>query len=78
LQEVKRQTAESWRSFIQMVMMKSGGQATLEQIYGEVLATASEKITTYSGENWKAKIRQILQFHFEKVDRGIYALPLSA
>ena len=69
--EIKKQVAITWRSTIRVALMKLGGQATLEKIYQEVELIAQKLIANNS--NWKAKIRQQLQFHFHNVERGVWA-----
>jgi hypothetical protein len=70
--DVKRQVAGTWRSIIRIAMMKLGGEATLQRIYAEVERIASEMIER--NDNWKAKVRQVLQFHFTSVQRGVWAV----
>lgn len=61
----------TWRSIIRIVMMKLQ-RATLNEIYEEVEKTAKDLIN--NNPNWKAKIRQKLQVHHTRVERGIWSI----
>lgn len=71
--EIKSRTAMTWRSLVRISLMKLGGFASLADIYEMVRKEAGEKIA--SNQNWMAKIRQVLQIHFESVQRGVWAIP---
>lgn len=68
--EIKRQIASTWRSIIRLVMMKLGGEATLQHIYAEVERIAGEAVA--KNEHWRAKVRQTLQLHCTSVQRGVW------
>ncbi|WP_187648715.1 hypothetical protein [Nitrosophilus labii] len=70
--EIKRQVASTWRSAIRIALMKLGGQASLQEIYREVENIAQHLIS--KNRNWRAKIRQQLQYHFRNVQRGVWAM----
>ena len=70
-QELTSRVATTWRNVIRLVMMKVK-QATLETIYKEVELIAGNLIK--SNLNWKAKIRQKLQLHYENVNKGVWAI----
>lgn len=76
LREIKTQTNQTWRSLIRLALMKLGGKAKLSDIYAMVEQEANERIR--SNAHWMAKIRQTLQFYFESVERGVWALPEAA
>jgi arylamine N-acetyltransferase len=52
--------------------MKHGGRATLNNIYAAVEKIAGEMIA--KNQHWQAKVRQVLQRHFENVQRGVWAV----
>ena len=72
LMGLKRQAASTWRTLVQVALMKLGGKATLSDIYEIVKQQAGAKIL--NNANWMAKIRQTLQYHFTSVQRGLWAI----
>lgn len=68
--ELKKEVAQTWRSLIRIVMMKLG-QASMKTIYAEVEKIAQERIASL--KDWKAKVRQQLQYHCTQVERGVWA-----
>ena len=79
LQSLKKEVARTWRSLIRMALMKLGGQAQVSDIYRMVEEGAAPMLKGYaSAQNWQAKVRQQLQYHFENVQRGVWALPQAA
>jgi arylamine N-acetyltransferase len=70
--EIQKQAAATWRSVIRIALMKHGGKATLDNIYSAVEKIAGELIA--KNQHWKAKVRQVLQKHFDSVQRGIWAV----
>lgn len=63
--------AMTWRSVIRLAMMRLK-EAKLSDIYAEVEKVAASLIA--KNDNYKAKIRQILQKHFRNVERGVWAV----
>lgn len=63
--------AMTWRSVIRTVMMQLR-KASLDEIYSEVERVASSLIA--NNPNYKAKVRQTLQKHFNNVQRGVWAV----
>lgn len=59
----------SWKSVVTMVMTQLN-EATVSMVYDMVERIAPDKVD--GNENWKAKIRQQLQYHFAKIKRGYY------
>lgn len=74
--ELKQRTAGTWKGLIRTILMRLGGQASLSDIYREVEKEAGELVATRP--NWMAKVRQQLQFYFQPVQRGVWALPQAA
>jgi hypothetical protein len=72
---LKNEIAGTWRAIIRTALLQLGGQASLNEIYQLVEKSASEKVR--HNPHWMAKIRQTLQFHFEPVSRGVWALPVA-
>ena len=64
--------AKTWRNAIRLVFMKLGRQATLSEIYKEVEKVAAHLIE--KNRHWKEKIRQTLQRHYSRVERGVWSI----
>lgn len=62
--------ASIWGAVVEEALIRLGGQATLDDIYGEV-----EGHRPTSTKFWREKIRQTLQRHFCRSGRGQYRLP---
>lgn len=60
----------SWRSVVKIAVRRHNGEADLSAVYEMVAQIAPDKIG--SNPNWKAKIRQMLQYHFVKIAKGKY------
>lgn len=61
-----------WRIIVQDAMMELKKETTVEEIYKFVESKAPGRIK--KNPNYKAKVRQQLQFHFERVERGTYKM----
>lgn len=70
--ETKRKLAQTWRSVVRIALMRLNGRAKLSDIYAEVESVAGHKIA--NNVNYKAKVRQTLQKHFESVERGVWGV----
>jgi len=66
----------SWRSCVRLALMKLGGTAPLADIYRKVEEVAGDKLAT--NPTFQATVRKTLQQAFERVDRGVWALPSEA
>lgn len=60
----------SWVDVIEIAVNRHNGQATVQAVYEEVERLAPDKIQ--GNVHWKEKIRQKLQEHFTRVDKGVY------
>ena len=69
--ELQSRVATNWRNAIRIVMMKLQ-KADLNTIYNEIEKVASNLIA--NNPNYKAKIRQTLQKHYNNVERGVWSL----
>ncbi len=69
--DATQKVAMTWRSVIRMVMMNLK-EAKLSDIYAEVEKVAGTLIS--NNQNYKAKVRQTLQKHFNNVERGVWAV----
>ena len=69
--ELQSRVATTWRNAIRIVMMKLQ-KADLNTIYYEIEKVASNLIA--NNPNYKAKIRQQLQKHYNNVERGVWSL----
>lgn len=72
-EELRRGIHGTWRGVVRLALMKLGGEASLDLIYHEVEKCAPADRLARNA-NWKAKVRQTLQFHFEQVERGVWKL----
>jgi len=61
----------TWRMVVKMAISRNNGQAAVEEIYNLVELMAPEK--TIKNRFWKEKVRQQLQYHFNRIEKGIYA-----
>lgn len=60
----------SWRSVITIAVNRNNGEADMETIYSLVETIAPDKCA--NNPNFKAKIRQQLQYHFTNISKGIW------
>lgn len=60
----------SWKSVISNAIRLTDGPAALREIYDMVERIAPDK--TQGNTHWKEKVRQKLQEHFTRIDKGIY------
>lgn len=63
----------TWRNLVEFALRKLGGQASLKELYEFVGVPDGHK-----NKNVTAKIRQVVQNYFVRVDRGVYALANAA
>lgn len=73
VQVVVVKVSESWRIVVKTVLVKLNQPSGLDAIYQEVEAIAEEKVK--GNQHYKEKIRQVLQKHFTRVNKGIYTVP---
>jgi hypothetical protein len=69
--KVYRSVLGTWKNVVHYALMRLGGQAKLGDIYGFV----GTHVDAGENQNVQAKIRQILQRHFARVEEGVWALP---
>jgi len=69
---IQKMAQKTWRNIIKTALINLGHKASLDRIYNEVYHIAKDK--TYANQHWKAKVRQTLQTHFNKIDRAYYSL----
>lgn len=70
--ELKGNVVSTWRNFVRMALINSGGKATLAEIYHQVEQIAGDRVR--KNKHYQEKIRQTLQQHFEPVSRGVWKL----
>lgn len=63
---------KTWQLVIKTVFVNLSRPATLEELYAQVEKVAPEKVKRNA--HYKAKVRQTVQHHFNKVKRGVYTL----
>lgn len=68
---VSRDEKRTWRIVVGEALEELNKSANLEDIYKTVVDIAPKKIAT--NKNYKAKIRQTLQRHYVKINRGEYS-----
>lgn len=61
----------TWKTVISISLDKLNGEASLKAIYEVVDRVAPEKVR--KNENYKAKVRQVLQTYFIRVSKGQYS-----
>lgn len=66
----------TWKDVVGYALKNLGGKGGLPDIYDVVAGAAIEKFK--SNGAWRAQIRKVLQQHFTRVERGIWALPEAA
>lgn len=62
----------SWKNVLSLCLIRLNGEATLKDIYSMAEIIADDKIR--KNKHYKEKIRQQLQRHFERIDKGQYKL----
>lgn len=73
-QQHKVRLTGTWHAVTRQAMLCAGGEASLVELYEIIEKNASDRFS--SNQNWKAKIRQIIQIYndFERVERGVWRL----
>ncbi len=61
---------ETWRLVVGDALKELDGKAKLDDIYETVLDLAPKRVR--KNKHYKAKVRQILQMHFTRIDKGEY------
>lgn len=64
-------TDKTWKVIVKEAMEELQGEATLNDIYEMVLRMSPGKVQR--NRNYKAKIRQTLQFYFNRIETGKYS-----
>lgn len=59
---------KSWREIVHWALLQQGGCASLSVIY-----TCVEPLRPSVGRWWREKVRQILQLHFVRLRKGVWA-----
>ena len=62
----------TWRELVRRTLV-AVSEGKLENIYRHVRKSFPRKVT--GNKHYKAKIRQTLQYHFERTGKGIYKIP---
>lgn len=65
----------TWKNVVKNVLVQMGGKADLTDIYAEVAKTAPSRIG--DNDNWKAKVRQVLNQNldvFKPIERGVWSV----
>lgn len=64
----------SWRLIIKSALVRLHNPASVDEVVKVVESMAPDKVS--ANTNYRAKIRQVLRRHFERLERGIYAKPI--
>lgn len=67
---LSREENRTWRVIVGEALEELSKEASVSDIYDVVLKMAPKKIQNNS--NYKAKVRQTLQRHFDNVDKGVW------
>jgi site-specific DNA-methyltransferase (adenine-specific) len=67
-------TGSVWAKAVATALRRLGGRARVGEIYREL----SQHPRPTNNPWWQEKVRQILQLHFQRVERGVWELPCSA
>jgi hypothetical protein len=62
---------KTWRVIVDSALTELDGEAGLEQIYEAVMRIAPAKAS--NNKHYREKVRQVLQFYFKRVDKGVYS-----
>jgi hypothetical protein len=65
----------AWKSVVSIVLSRLGGSADLQTIYNWVETVAPDKVK--NNQYFREKVRQTLQKHFLKINRGVYSNTIS-
>lgn len=63
---------ETWQIIVGDALKKLNKKARLNEIYDQVSELAPKRVKRNS--HYKAKVRQVLQTYFEKVEKGVYII----
>lgn len=63
---------KSWRLIIETVFIRLNRPIQLSELYNHVEQVAPDKVL--NNKHFKEKIRQVVQLHFTRVQKGMYAL----
>ncbi|AJF08165.1 hypothetical protein [Geoalkalibacter subterraneus] len=72
--ELELQKEWSWRNLVRMALIAKGGKANLQELYALIERMSESKARREQNSHWQAKVRQTLQRHFSRIDRGQWAL----
>lgn len=62
---------KTWKLIVRQAVEELGNTGNLEDIYEKVLKIAPERARR--NKHYKEKIRQTLQFYFDRVEKGVYS-----
>jgi hypothetical protein len=60
--------ARTWRVIVGQALVDLNGNASVSEIYDAVVKIAPKRI--HKNQNYKAKVRQILQYHYTRISKG--------
>lgn len=72
IQNLQTQYARTWKSLVQIALMKLEGKANLSDLYEVISNIAPEKVK--NNANYRAKVRQTLQQSFVAIERGTWSI----
>lgn len=63
-------SSDTWKVIVGKALVRLGKENTLREVYQEVISIAPKKVR--NNNNYRAKVRQILQQHFKRVAKATY------
>lgn len=66
----------TWKTIVEHSLRVLGGKGEISEIYEVVMKEAIEKFRT--NRAWREQVRKVLQHHFVRLERGVWALPEAA
>lgn len=60
---------KSWKEVVHWILLQHNGRASLQVIYRSV-----EPVRPTVNRWWREKVRQVLQLHFVRISRGVWAI----
>lgn len=63
---------KSWKTIVRMALVKLNGEACVQEVYKVAYQIAPQKVN--GNRHYKEKIRQQLQQHFNRINKGFYSI----
>lgn len=76
--DLRRSGKMTWAAVVLSALAELGGKAPLTELYAAVAPHQRARQAEQAGTDWKAIVRQKVQFLCTPVERGVWALPEAA